>query len=182
MRAGAARSRCRAAANRRNGCAFADPRARRPLERRLLYNRGMKKLLLLACGVLLAVALAEGVLLFRLRTARRLAEPDHLTEAQRAALKDGMGRHGDDMTDLMFAVVLLDHGTAARTADALAASPAVDTGLSKQFATLQAEMKARAAQVAAAATAKDDARLSESYGRLAESCVACHRVYLHDQP
>jgi hypothetical protein len=139
----------------------------------------MKKLVLI-CAALLCAVLVEGVLLYRVRRARPLREPDRLTETQRTALEDAMGRHGDDMTDLMFAVVLLDHATAAQLANALAESRALDASLSARFVALQADMKSRAAQVSAAAAAKDDARLSQAYGRLAESCVACHRVYLHD--
>ena len=49
--------------------------------------------------------------------------------------------------------------------------------LGPRFRELHDTMRARARDVAAAAQAHDDARLSASYGRLAGSCAACHRSY-----
>jgi hypothetical protein len=144
----------------------------------------VKRIVLLA--TLLAAALGGGLWLLH----RGAREPEaQLTKAQRAALDDRMFRHGDDMTDLLFAIVGLDHGTAARLADALAAEelpamprdPRNKTGreiaLGPRFRELHDVMRARARDVAAAAQAHDDARLSASFGRLAGSCAACHRSY-----
>lgn len=138
----------------------------------------MKKLLLL--GVVLAIAVVLNALVM-MRPARRAAPEQPLSSTQRAALDDRMFRHGDDLTDLLSAIVARDHGTAARLADALSSEAVprmpAETPVSSRFLQLHDEMRARAREVSAAAAAHDDARLTSAYGRLAGSCVDCHRAY-----
>ena len=43
------------------------------------------------------------------------------------------------------------------------------------------DLVARAAAVMVAARTKDDARIVQAAGRLTETCVACHSLYLRDE-
>jgi len=122
------------------------------------------------------------------RAPRPLPKPEYLPEEARDVLRDRMARHGADMTVLMATVLMLDHELAAELAHNIATEPrlarpragdsdAVNALLPPRFFDLQDQLKTRASEVVTAAHQRDDARLVKAYGRLAETCVACHSTY-----
>jgi hypothetical protein len=117
----------------------------------------------------------------------RKASPPMPVVLDRSAVKDRMVQHFDDMTDLLFSIVLGDHATAGHLAHAMASEPRfardtakVDPKSSASFLRLQEELRVRAARLADDANARDDRALASDYGRLVETCAACHRSYLKD--
>jgi cytochrome c556 len=93
------------------------------------------------------------------------------------------------MTELVWAVVLLDHASTATLANAIAAEPRfrrpltgdateLNSALPPRFFTLQDELLTRARELEVAARSRDAARIARGYGALATSCVACHDAYL----
>jgi cytochrome c556 len=139
------------------------------------------------------IALAAG--LFAALQARaapvrgHLAEPQYLPEAARALLHTRMQHHGESMTELLSTVVLLDYEGTQRSAREIVEEPRLarpttmdatqlNSRLPERFFALQDQLHMRAAQLEATATAHDPARLASAYGQLAETCVACHAVYL----
>jgi hypothetical protein len=121
-----------------------------------------------------------------------LPTPDYIPETARALLRKKMERHGDDARDLMFGVTLLQYEAAKAAAQRISSEPRLvrpivggeddlNALLPERFFVLQAEARSRAQAVATAAEKKDDKALAESYGRLVETCVACHSAYLNRQ-
>jgi hypothetical protein len=121
-----------------------------------------------------------------------LPAPDYLPAGARAALRQKMERHGQAMTDLMLGVTLLQYDAASAAAGRIVDEPRfgrpipggegddeLNSLLPERFFTLQDELRSRAQAVRDAARKRDDARLAESFGRLTETCVSCHAVYLH---
>jgi hypothetical protein len=101
-----------------------------------------------------------------------------------------MARHGETMTNLLNAVVLLDRARirvlAGRVADeevvARASTPpgGRPVALPRELAAQQAKLSLTARQlVAAASEAGDDRGLAERFGELTATCVTCHSVILH---
>jgi hypothetical protein len=119
----------------------------------------------------------------------RMRARDDLPALARELLVERMGDHRASMSALTWAVVLLDRAAAAELASELASSPRLARTdpangdlnglLPPRFFELQDELHARAADLAKAAGGSDDAALARSYGRLSETCVACHSVYLN---
>jgi hypothetical protein len=118
-----------------------------------------------------------------------LPTPDYLPETARALLRKKMERHGQDARDLMFGVTLLQYDMARTAAQRISAEPRLvrpiaggeddlNALLPERFFVLQDEARLRAQAVATAAEKRDDKALGESYGRLMETCVACHSAYL----
>lgn len=118
-----------------------------------------------------------------------LPMPDYLPEGARAALRQKMARHGQAMTDLMLGVTLLQYDVANAAAGRIVNEPRLarpiqggDDELSsllpERFFTLQDELRSRAQAVQDAAKKRDDTALGESFGRMTETCIACHSAYL----
>ena len=126
--------------------------------------------------------------------ARRLPEPEHLTSETRAALTARMGRHGETMSTLVRAVVLLDRPTIRALAGRIAdeeviarASKSVHEpppiALPGEFFLQQTKLTVAARDLAAAAAeGSEDRVLAERFGIVTSTCVACHGAYLHDRP
>ncbi|HYI02031.1 hypothetical protein [Hyalangium sp.] len=121
-----------------------------------------------------------------------LPTPNYIPEAARPLLRKKMERHGEDARDLMFGVTLLQYDAAKAAAQRISSEPRLvrpivggeddlNTLLPERFFVLQDEARNRAQAVATAADKKDDKALAESYGRLVETCVACHSAYLNRQ-
>jgi hypothetical protein len=119
-----------------------------------------------------------------------LATPDYLPETARMLLRKKMERHGQDARELMFSVTLLQYDVAKGAAQRIASEPRfvrpiaggeddLNALLPERFFVLQDESRTHAQAVAMAAEKKDDKALAESYGRLVQTCVACHSAYLH---
>lgn len=123
-----------------------------------------------------------------------LLPPENIAQTTRADLRARMNRHGNVMTGLVKAVVLLDRPTvtnmARRIADeellARAESPADDPWrplLPKAFFIEQDALRSAARELAQAAAQGDpDDVLAERFGALTRTCVRCHGSYLHDLP
>ena len=121
----------------------------------------------------------------------RLGDPEHLSAATRAELQGRMARHGNVMSNLVRAVVLLDHPTitilAQRIADeevvarAEASSPKKwEARLPKEFFAQQDALRAAARDLASsAAHGGSDSTIADRFATVARTCVACHSVYLH---
>ena len=121
----------------------------------------------------------------------RLPEPENLSAATRAEVRGRMTRHGNAMSNLVQAVVLLDRPTivilAGRIADeeVVARSEAEGTKklkarLPKGFFTEQDALRTAARELATAAAhgASDDVT-ADRFATVAHTCVACHSSYLH---
>lgn len=149
-----------------------------------------------ACGVLLATALIA----FGAPThagpksqppAVRLPTPDNLSAATRAEVRGRMGRHGNTMSNLVKALVLLDRPTiatlAVRIADEEVVARVEGGGtdrlkalLPKEFFVEESALQTSARDLAAAAANKDaDKVLADRFATVAKTCVACHSIYLH---
>jgi hypothetical protein len=119
-----------------------------------------------------------------------LGRPDYLPEQARALLRQKMERHGQDARDLMYGVTLLQYDVARAAAKHISSEPRIirplpggeadlNALLPERFFVLQDEARLRARAVSEAAEKRDDKALAESYGRLVETCVACHSTYLN---
>jgi hypothetical protein len=118
----------------------------------------------------------------------RLRSPGYLPPMARELLVERMRDHRAIMSGLTWAVVLLDRPAVEELAGDLASAPRLartdpsagdlNALLPARFFELQEQLSARARELSAAAKGKDDAALASAYGKLSETCVACHSVYL----
>jgi cytochrome c556 len=119
--------------------------------------------------------------------------PEHITQDARAEVKARMARHGETMSSLVRAVVLLDRPTirtlATRIADeeviarAGAGGQQKPPALPREFFAAQDDLSTNARQLAAAAVeGGDDRVLSERFAAVTRTCVTCHSIYLHGRP
>jgi hypothetical protein len=145
-------------------------------------------------------AVAVGVSRLSLATARpkgpllHLAPPENVSATTRAELRARMGRHGNSMSTLVRAVVLLDRPTigtmAQRIADEELLARAESNGLDmwrpllpKAFFVEQDALRSAASALAQAATrGEPDTVLAQRFGAVTSTCVRCHGAYLHDLP
>jgi hypothetical protein len=124
----------------------------------------------------------------------RLPAPENLTAATRAEVRGRMARHGNTMSNLVRALVLLDRPTiatlAGRIADEEVVSHVEDGGsdelkrlLPKEFFVEQDALQSNARELAAsAAHGETDSVMADRFATVAKTCVACHSVYLHGRP
>jgi hypothetical protein len=121
----------------------------------------------------------------------RLVEPENLSAATRAELHARMSRHGNAMSNLVRAVILLDRPTIALLAGRIADEEVVaraevdgskkwESRLPKDFFLEQDALRSAARDLAASAVdgASDDTT-ADRFASVAHTCVACHSVYLH---
>ena len=122
------------------------------------------------------------------------AAPKHLTEpplslTARALIHQKMVNHSKQMTDLVWAVVLLNYPQSAELAQAIAAEPRLgrptsgdatelNSALPPRFFELQDELRTRAQHLETAARVRDPGATAKAYGQLAETCVSCHDAYI----
>lgn len=123
--------------------------------------------------------------------AQRLDPPERLPPILRELLHKRMERHGADMGRLVSLVVLLRYDEIVPLSEHIVREPQLarplpgeldqlNAQLPTRFFTLQEELRERARQLTDAARARDDKALAGSFGRLTESCVACHAAYRGD--
>lgn len=120
-----------------------------------------------------------------------LKTPDYLPPLARRLLRTRMARHGDDMVRLMLAVTLLQRDQVRSLATDIANEPRLtrpiaggaddlNAALPMQLFNLQDELRQRAKDLAAAAGSRaSDQALAASFGKMTETCVACHSAYLN---
>jgi len=114
---------------------------------------------------------------------------DRLSEPVRRAIAQRMVNHAVDLTDLLKAVVILDHDAVVDRVRAIHEEPklsrppphetdTLNAAIPKHFFELQDDLIKKTAAVEEAAKTHDDVKMGKAFGQLAESCVTCHRVYL----
>jgi hypothetical protein len=126
--------------------------------------------------------------------AQRLRAPEHIPSETRTELAARMGRHGETMSNLVRAVVLLDRPTIRVLAGRIADEEVIaQTGkslhdrrplpLPPEFPAEQTRLSVAARQLAVAAVeGSDDRTLAEGFAALTSTCVTCHSIYLHGRP
>lgn len=124
----------------------------------------------------------------------RLPAPEHLSATTRAEVRSRMGRHGNTMSGLVRAVVLLDRSTIATLAGRIADEEVVarvDKGgpdklkllLPKEFFTQESTLQSNARDLAAAALNRaPDSVVADHFATVAKTCVSCHSIYLNMPP
>jgi hypothetical protein len=123
-----------------------------------------------------------------------LRQPDYLNELARQLLRQRMTRHGEDMTRLLQAVLLLERDVAKDLAQSIANEPRItrptpdardelNSALPEQFFVKQDELRERAKALAQAASqGSPDDVLALRLGDLTRTCVGCHSAYLEPPP
>lgn len=110
----------------------------------------------------------------------------------RETLTSSMDRHGEELVFLLSSVVLLHYDDAEELAQMIADEPklgrpvpgdekSLNALLPSGFFVYQDALTERAKELAAAARAKEDARLVKAFGALSETCVGCHSAYLNEE-
>lgn len=107
----------------------------------------------------------------------------------RASLRPRMQRHGADLNALNHRVVHGDYAETAAIARRIAGEPMIarpvgaedatilNNALPEAFFTHQERLRARATVLADAATSGERADVAQAFGRLGETCVACHESF-----
>jgi hypothetical protein len=123
-----------------------------------------------------------------------LLPPEKVAASTRSELRARMERHGNNMSSLVKAVVLLDRPTIANLAGrisdeeliAKADAPAIEKFkplLPKTFFAELDALRAAASDLAqAAAHGQNDGVIADKFSALTGTCVRCHSSYLHDLP
>lgn len=112
-----------------------------------------------------------------------------LPELARDLLRKNMIEHGDNMESLLWSALMLDHKTTEIMARQIlgqprmsrptpAAGETLNDWLPARFFELQDAMYEHAEELRRAAEARDEVGMARAYGKLAETCVTCHSVYL----
>jgi hypothetical protein len=121
----------------------------------------------------------------------RLPAPENLSAAALAEVRTRMARHGNTMSSLVKALVLLDRPSIAHLASRISDEEVVarvEGGgpdklkllLPKEFFAEASTLQTSARDLAAAAINKEaDSVLADRFGIVAKTCVGCHSVYLH---
>lgn len=142
----------------------------------------------------LLVVPSIGAAIVRSGAARHLQPPEHVTSETRAELKARMGRHGETMSELVRAVVLLDRPTVRVLARQVADEEVIararksvheppPLSLPPEFFLQQTKLVVAARDLAAAAVdGSEDKVLADRFAIVTGTCLACHSAYLHGQP
>jgi hypothetical protein len=122
---------------------------------------------------------------------RHFQERESLPPLARSILSQRMEAHSQEMTELFWAVVFLEHDAAQETALAISREPSIarplgdgddlSSMLPARFFDLQDELRLGALDVAEAAKKGDDREIARAWGRLSEACVNCHAAYLEPE-
>jgi len=122
-----------------------------------------------------------------------LAQPrptEHaLSPEAHASMRPRMKQHGPEMEQLIWSVILLQRNQTRVLADHIAGAERLARPLPGQLDTINAEvpelffalqdtLRDRAEELRDAAAKGDNDAVASAFGRLAESCVACHTRYL----
>ena len=151
----------------------------------------MKHRAVIASSTIVAGAIAVALILrpsHSIPPGPELAVPESIPPAARAVIRSKMLRHARQLPVLMSSVVVLDYDGVARVAGEIFDEPALArpvTGdelnglLPERFFVLQDLLRATARQVVAAAARRDSIQVAQAAGKLTETCISCHDVYLH---
>lgn len=115
---------------------------------------------------------------------------DHIPDLARSLIRERMHLHGDDMNDLLWAVLFLDYDSMKAISEDLASSPKfarplsddeLNASIPAQFFELQDQLQAGAKKLALAAGGRDGDGVAVAFAEISQSCVRCHSLYL-DEP
>jgi len=149
-----------------------------------------------AVGAALVGALVTAVILLgsrRLAEVPHLPQPSYLPAMARGVLDQRMARHGEHMTALLEAVVLLDYEAVIARAGAIADEPTLarptsedatllNNLLPERFFELQDELRSSARRLAVAAGSRNLEALATAHADVTRACVRCHGTYLEGRP
>lgn len=128
-------------------------------------------------GGCLAAAVATGAF-----AAGRPVHLDPMTQKARNALRPQMAGHANNMEELMWAVIMNEPAQTRVLAQGLAHAEVLTQKehprLQPRFSELQAALADRALDLSAQAAARDPEGTARAYGRVVETCVACHAKYM----
>ncbi|MEW5848106.1 MAG: hypothetical protein AB2A00_04800 [Myxococcota bacterium] len=113
---------------------------------------------------------------------------EDLNEVSRVVVWPRMMRHGDDMEELIWSVLLLEHDQTEHLADSIASEPKVarplgmtgnevNAEIPERFFIIQDLLQERAGVLARTAAKGNDADIARAFGQLTETCVACHATF-----
>jgi hypothetical protein len=148
---------------------------------------------LIATSTLVAGAIAVALILRPSRTIApgpELGTPERLSPTVRAVIHSKMNRHGEQLTQLVSRVVVLDYDGTARAAGAIFDEPTLarpiagdelNAALPERFFQYQDALRAGAKELVTTAARRDGARLAESFGSLMTTCLRCHDLYLRGE-
>jgi hypothetical protein len=123
------------------------------------------------------------------RERAQLERGEPLPVLVRSLLRKNMIEHGDNMESLLWTALMLDHETTELMARQIlgqprmsrptpAAGETLNDSLPPRFFELQDALYEHAEDLRRAAGARDDIGMARAYGKLAETCVTCHSLYL----
>ncbi len=156
----------------------------------------------LACGLALAACqttpaatpASSATASRSVRADRKLPPRQGLSLTARALLNRRMENHGFEMTNLMWATLLLDRPQAADISQSILSEPRLarpivkdgselNANLPEAFFVLQDQLvdAAKALRVVADNPKSSPVELADAFGRLTNTCVRCHAVYLYGQ-
>lgn len=161
------------------------------MSRSLLNRRRLTTLSFLLLAAFLAVRSQSHAGEPAKAPAVRLVDPENLSAATRSELQERMARHGNVMSNLVRAVILLDRPTITTLAQRIADEEVVarveaksskrwESRLPKGFFAEQDALRSAARDLAtSAALGGSDSVMADRFAAVAHTCVACHSVYLH---
>ncbi len=125
------------------------------------------------------------------RAELKLPISEKIPRAARESLRSRMDRHGDDMTLLMAAVLMLNYEMAEDLARSIHSEPklsrpgpgeldTLNAQLPPVLFDLQDQLSVRAQGLIDAAHARDAKNLVKAFGAMSETCVACHSAFLRE--
>ena len=124
---------------------------------------------------------------------QHLVPAGDIDEKTRDYLGKRMRDHGRTATDLLFAVVLMDHEGTERIAKRIAEGPPkgayYDEGEARlhevfpeTFFEMEETLSTAALTLASAAAAEDSDGVSQHYSQIVETCVECHTLFTRRVP
>ena len=122
-----------------------------------------------------------------------MPDPEHIPDVARRLLSERMATHGQDMSDLVWAMLFVDERSVEDIARNIAAQPRLArpttndaTELSSQlppaFFDLQDDLGKSARRLADEARERNIDNMADAYGALTATCVRCHAAYLTEPP
>jgi hypothetical protein len=146
------------------------------------------------CALLLASGCTKQSEVSASEAARRrptLERSEPFPQAVRAALKRTMLEHGNNMETLLWGSLMLDYDLISSVSRLIVDQPklsrpgadrtTLNAYLPSRFFELQERLHSTARDLDQAARSKDDEAIARNYGRLAETCVSCHSLYLRTE-
>jgi hypothetical protein len=144
-------------------------------------------------STLVAGAIAVALLLrpsHSIKPGPELAAPERLSPMIRGVVHSKMTRHGEQLTELVSRVVLLDYDGIARVAGAIYDEPSLarptagdqlNGALPERFFAYQDALRTEAKALVEIAARHDRVRLADSFTAVTKTCLQCHDLYLYGE-